>query len=75
MISCVPLLNEFLVSFGAEGGVKEEEASLREVMALRPPYDFAPPLSSTREPSERELRELWDRCEARARDRERRAEW
>ena len=44
-------------------------------MALRPPHDFAPPVSEERSPSERELRELWDRHETRCRDRERKAEW
>jgi hypothetical protein len=44
-------------------------------MALRPPNDFAPPVVEGPAPSERELRELWERHEVRRRDRERRAEW
>lgn len=45
------------------------------VMALRPPDDFCPPVTSTQLPSERELRALWDRHEERRRARERRSEW
>lgn len=44
-------------------------------MALRPPSDFAPPVADGEQPSERELRELWERHEVRRRDRERRSEW
>jgi hypothetical protein len=44
-------------------------------MALRPPDDFAPPVAEEAPPSERELRKLWERHEARRRDRERRSEW
>lgn len=44
-------------------------------MALRPPQDFSPPASRSDSPSERELRELWDRHEVRCRERERKAEW
>jgi hypothetical protein len=44
-------------------------------MALRPPTDFSPAAAPSRSPSERELRELWDRHEAARRERERAEEW
>jgi hypothetical protein len=44
-------------------------------MALRPPDDFCPPVESSSAPSERELRELWERYESRRRVRDRRVEW
>lgn len=44
-------------------------------MALRPPYDFAPPPTERASPSEDELREFWDRHEAARGERERAAQW
>ncbi len=44
-------------------------------MALQPPQDFRPSTRGRVCPSERELRELWDRRESGRRERERRAEW
>ncbi len=44
-------------------------------MALRPPRDFAPPESKQSPPSERELRELWERQERARAERERAQEW
>src|SRR6476646_11679317 len=44
-------------------------------MALRPPDDFCPPAVGSSSPSEREIRDLWDRHEERRRVRERRSEW
>ena len=44
-------------------------------MALRPPYDFAPPPTERSSPSAAELRDLWDRHEAARRKRERAERW
>lgn len=44
-------------------------------MALRPPEDFAPPSPPAREPSEAELRALWERVERARGERERERAW
>lgn len=56
-------------------GANFRSPSLTPAMALRPPTDFSPPAAPSRSPSERELRELWDRHEAARRERERAEEW
>jgi hypothetical protein len=44
-------------------------------MALRPPYDFAPPPTERASPSAAELRDLWERHEAARRKRDRAEQW